>query len=121
MAKILIIDDEVNMIKSIRRILEMEDYDVIEASNGADGMKVMHQNAVDLVITDIYMPEQDGIITIKEIRKHFPRVKIIAISGGDKLGSVTSLDAAEIIGAHSVFVKPLEPDELVQAVRDLLW
>jgi len=120
MAKILIIDDEQYMINSIRRILEQEGYDVIEAPNGVEGMKMLHRNTVDLVITDMYMPEQDGIETIRDIRRHYPDVKVVAISGGGEIGSFSPLDAVRIIWAHEVFVKPFDSDEIIESVRKLV-
>jgi CheY-like chemotaxis protein len=81
MARILVIEDETDIRGVYRRLLEQAEHEVIEARDGDLGVKLHRKNPTDLIITDIIMPEKDGIETITEIRRDFPRVKIIAISG----------------------------------------
>lgn len=120
MAGILIIDDDVQILNMLRQTLECEGYDVLEASNGKQGIKLYRENPADLIITDIIMPEKDGIETILELKRDYPDVKIIAISGGGRINPEDYLDIAKKLGAHRIFAKPVERKELLNAVRDLL-
>ena len=73
-----------------------------------------------MVITDLLMPEQEGLETIRELRRDFPGVKIIAISGGDKTGTMDFLPVATKLGAQRVLPKPFERDELLGAIQEVL-
>ena len=86
MALILIIDDDDQIRRVLRKTLERDGYDVADAPNGKEGIRLYRENPADLVITDIIMPEKEGIETIRELRRDFPEVKIIAISGGGRIG-----------------------------------
>ena len=86
MAKILVIDDEEQIRGLIKRIFQSRGHMVITADNGAVGLKMMAQESFDLVITDIFMPEKEGMETIIEIKRDFPTVKILAVSGGSTQG-----------------------------------
>jgi CheY-like chemotaxis protein len=120
MAHILIIDDEDQFRKMLRQMLERADYEVREAADGEQGLQLFRQQPVDLVITDIFMPEKEGIETIFELRRDFPDVKIIAISGGGRVGGLQYLKYAEGAGADHVLIKPFERRELLQAIQDVL-
>ena len=120
MASILIIDNDTQILRMLHQILERENYHVTEASKGKQGIKLYRENPADLVITDIIMPEKDGIEIIIELRRDYPDVKIIAISGGGRIKSEDYLDIARKLGAHRIFAKPVERKELLNAVRDLL-
>lgn len=117
---ILIIEDEVQVRKLTRQMLEMEGLEVIEAGDGDSGLKLFTENEIDLVITDIIMPGKEGIETILELRRKDPAVKIIAMSGGGRMGPDGYLDLAKKFGASQAFSKPFDRLELVQAVKDLL-
>ena len=82
MARILIIDDEPQIRSMLKLMLEREDYEVVEAPDGVEGIKVYRQNPADLIITDLIMPNKDGIGMIIDLKKEFPDVNIIAMSGG---------------------------------------
>jgi len=84
------------------------------------GMHLLEQHAADLVITDIFMPGQDGIVTLRQIRKQFPAVKVIVISGGDSSGLLDLRHDAELLGAVKSLQKPFTAAELVQTVREVL-
>ena len=84
MAGILIIDDDVHIRTILRKTLQSEGYQVVEASNGNEGVRLYREKPVELIITDLIMPEKEGIETIMELGRDFPDVKIIAMSGGDK-------------------------------------
>lgn len=120
MALILVIDDEEGIRALLRDILQKEGHKVLEAPNGNVGVHLFHQNQPDLVITDIFMPEKEGTQTILELRKSYPNVKIIAISGGEIAARFDVLGTAKDFGALRVLAKPFHPKDLRQAVKELL-
>lgn len=130
MPSILIIDDEEDVRDALQMVLERAGHQVRVASNGNEGMQLQREEPADLVITDIIMPEKDGVRTIKEMRQEFPGSRIIAISGGGgvepvayKPGAITTtayLAAAKEVGADRVFTKPFDREDLIRAVTELL-
>jgi len=120
MARILIIDDEADLRATLRDILEAQGYEVIEASDGREGLRHYLLAPMDLVITDLLMPEQEGMETIQAMRRVNPQVKIIAISGGGQTGRLDFLEAAAVLGAQRTLRKPFRPRELLTAVRELM-
>ena len=130
MSHILIIDDEEDIRDVLQMVLERAGYDVNVASNGNVALELMHREPADLVITDIIMPEKDGVSTITEIRQKFPDVRVIAISGGggidpmaykpEAISTTAYLAAAKQAGADHVITKPFEREELLEAVESLL-
>ncbi len=121
MTRILVIDDEDQIRLVLRKSLEHDGYQVMDAPNGNEGLKLCQEEPFDLVITDILMPEKDGIETIGEIRRYFPETRIIAISGGgQRLKANDVLHTAGILGAQCTLFKPFESEELLSAVSDLL-
>ena len=120
MARILVIDDEDTIREVIRQMLEIEGFEVADAADGREGMALQRERPADLVITDLIMPDQEGLETIKELRNEFPKVKIIAISGGGWMDADSYLTLAERIGAHKALAKPFDRKSLVAAVRELL-
>lgn len=118
--RILIIDDDERTRKLFRKILEKAEYEVSEAPNGKVGIRLYHEQPADLIITDIIMPEKEGIETIMELRKEFPEIKIIAMSGGGRIDAGSYLDIAKKIGASEVLTKPFTPDELLEAITKVL-
>jgi YesN/AraC family two-component response regulator len=120
MARILIIDDEAMILNLIKKILEREEYEIITASNGKDGIKIHRKNPADLIITDLIMPDKEGIETIMELRRDFQNVKIIAISGGGKVNPETYLQMAKTLGAIKTLAKPFDRKDLLKTVQELL-
>ncbi|HKF74484.1 MAG TPA: response regulator [Stellaceae bacterium] len=121
MANILVIDDEVPVRRLVALALERQGHAVAEASDGAEALRILAARAIDLVITDLLMPETDGIETIMELRRLYPATKIIAISGGGEYQSGTGfLRAAESLGADCTLTKPFEFRQLLPAVEALL-
>ena len=120
MVRILIIDDDPQILDMLGQVLEREGYDIVKASNGREGIKLYRENPVDLIITDIIMPEKEGIETIFELRKDFPDLKIIAISGGGRIEPEEYLFVAQKLGVQRTFAKPIARAELLKAVRELL-
>lgn len=121
MARILVIDDEEMIRVMLKRILETQGYETIDASNGTAGLELLREKSADLVITDILMPEGDGTLTIRQIVRDFPGVKVIAISGGGAIAdSELCLGLAKRFGAHRAFMKPVSKNDLLAAIRELL-
>ncbi len=120
MARIIVIDDQEPIRRIVRRALEQEGHEVLDASEGEMGMQLLERHTADVVITDIFMPGQDGILTLRQIRKKFPAVKVIVISGGDSTGLLDLRHDAELLGAVKSLQKPFTAAELVQTVRDVL-
>ena len=120
MAKILVLDDEPSILLMIKKMLEKEGHEIDMALNGMEGIELFEKNKPDLLITDIIMPEKEGLETIFELRKKHPGLKIIAISGGGRIGPEGYLPSAKLFGADMVFQKPLVPKEFLQAVSSLL-
>jgi len=120
MAHILVIDDE-NLIRSLfRQFLETSGYSVALASDGREGLQMMKQQKPDLIITDIMMPEMDGLELLMHIKKQNLDIPVIAISGGMKTQPANFLPQAKKLGAHRVFIKPIKLAELFDAVNELL-
>ncbi len=120
MARILVIDDDAAVRRIIGRILERADHAVEFAANGAEGLQKFRTRRPDLVITDLYMPEKEGIETIQELRAEWPDLRILAVSGGLYGDIAGPLIDAELLGASATLAKPFTPDELQAAVARLL-
>ena len=120
MARILVIDDEAELRQIICNTLKLGGHEVIEARNGREGVDRYSDATVDLVITDIMMPESDGFETIIALRRGHPDVKIVAISGGGRVGDTNYLMLAERLGADRILAKPFQREQLLAAVRDCL-
>jgi DNA-binding NtrC family response regulator len=120
MARILLIDDD----ESVRTILYLTlvhaGHDVVEARNGREGLDLFRQGGVDLVITDIVMPEKEGFEVLMKIQKRNPALKIIAISGGGLHNAAHYLHTAKLLGAAKVLAKPFSNESLMAAVNELL-
>ncbi len=117
---VLIIDDDDQFRRMLRIAVEKGGCEVRTAANGKEGLESYRECAADLVITDLVMPEKEGIETIMELRRDFPGVKIIAVSGGGRVGPDSYLGTAKQLGAIRTFTKPLEMTEFLDAVRELL-
>ena len=120
MARILIIDDEPQIRSMLKLMLEREGYEVVEAPDGVEGIEVYRQNPADLIITDLIMPNKDGIGMIIELKKEFPDVMIIAMSGGGLNKPDGYLKGAEKLGAACTLTKPIDREEMLKAVKDIL-
>ena len=120
MAKIIVFDDEPSILNMIKKMLERAGHDVEVALNGKEGMALFKKFKPDMLITDIIMPEKEGLETIFELRKKHSDLKIIAISGGGRIGPDGYLPSAKLFGADVVFQKPLVQKEFMKAVSSLL-
>jgi len=118
--RILVIDDEESVRQIVKEMLVLEGYEVITAPNGKAGLQSFRKQPTDLIITDIFMPEMEGLETIRELHREFPQVKIIAMSGGGESGMLSFLSYAERFGAVSTLRKPFSREELLKCVAELL-
>lgn len=120
-AKLLVIDDDNLVRAALTDMLQTAGFEVVTASNGRLGLELLDTTPVDAIITDILMPEQEGLETIREARQRFPDIRILAISGGGAGGGETQLlRFAESFGADQTLPKPFTGSQLVAAVRALL-
>jgi DNA-binding response OmpR family regulator len=117
--KILVIDDDDQLRGTVAKMLRADEHEVIVAANGMRGMELFRKEKPALVVTDIIMPEQEGIETILALRRADPQVKIIAMSGGGRLGEISVLKMARLLGADDVIEKPFRAQELRDCVRAL--
>ena len=121
MKNILVIDDDAQFNKMLCLILTEAGYTVSSAEDGDAGMKIFRQEAPDLVITDIYMPEKEGFETIIELRSVNPDIKILVISGGlTQMGMAETFSLAETFGANAVLAKPFDMNTILSTVSRLL-
>lgn len=119
MAVILVAEDDDDLRMMIKESLERRRHTVIEAGNGREAMNKFNSSVTDIVIVDLLMPEQDGIGMIIDLRKIKPDVKIVAISGGGKIGPSKYLEVAETLGADAVFAKPFSLKGFIDEIEKL--
>ena len=120
MQRILIIDDDQDILFATKKVLKRAGFDVSTAQDGEEGLSLFHTQDFDLVITDMIMPNKDGVEVIREVRSNKPEMKIMAISGGGKIGSEFYLKAASRFKVDLALHKPLETSEFVQKVQSVL-
>ena len=118
--KILVIDDDVQFRTMMVEMLERKQFEVFAAADGEEGINIWQDVKPDLVITDIIMPNKEGIETILELNRKNKNVKIIAISGGGRTNAQDNLRSAKLLGASLTIAKPFESSELLDAVQKLL-
>ena len=121
MVRVLVIDDNQDVRDLIQFILEGAGYSVELAADGEAGLRSHRARPADVVITDIFMPNQDGLETIARLREEYPRVRVVAMSGGGGSGVKGGcyLSTAREIGAHVLLPKPFDLDQLLRAVGDV--
>jgi CheY-like chemotaxis protein len=117
---VLVVDDNADILLIVETVLRRLGLNVVCACDGIEGVRQYQEIEPDLVITDIFMPNQDGIGAIREIRAHNSNAKIIAMSGNSKVGNLDMLQMASKLGAEKLLAKPFEPDELRAAVSSIL-
>ena len=120
MARILLIDDDAEFCVFLQEVLEHAGYEVVVAHNGREGVACYEATSIDLVITDVLMPEQEGLETITFLQHINPQVKIIAVSGGGLTGRMDFLYVAAALGVRRTLRKPFSQQELLEAVRELI-
>ncbi len=120
MARVLVIDDDDDTRRMLCEVLTRAGHEVVAAADGRTGVARYRESRADVVITDIFMPEFDGLETIREIRREFLQARIIAISGGGRRSDFDYLPSALMLGAWRTMDKPFNPAELLQAVAEAL-
>jgi DNA-binding response OmpR family regulator len=119
--KVVVIDDNIQCNQLVCMILQHAGFEVRSANNGVEGLKMIMQEIPDLVITDLYMPEKDGLETIMELRQAERKIRILAISGGSlNIDLAETLDAAEMFGADAIMAKPFNVATFLNKVNELL-
>ena len=114
---ILIVDDEPGIRELLSMILESAGHSVIVAEDGLEAPKVMASREINVVITDLLMPERDGLEFITEIRTKYPKVKIVAMSGGGHIARDSYLRIAKNFGAHHLLEKPFSQAGVLAAIE----
>ncbi len=117
LSNVLIVDDEPDVRLSLQLALELAGYSVRIAANGVEALAQQRDSAADILITDIFMPESDGIETIASFRKEFPRTHIVVVSGASRRPKSDYLFAARMVGADITLKKPLDIDHLLVQLR----
>lgn len=120
MERILVIDDEPHILLMVKKMLERAGYEVDLASNGSEGLRLFNKLTPGLVITDIIMPEKEGLETIREMKRISSDLKIIAMSGGGKISADNYLETAKIFGASRLIEKPFSQKQLLTYVEELM-
>lgn len=120
MALILVMDDDDIFRSLVRNCLELVDHEVMEAANGLEGLKLCKDHTFDLVISDLIMPDKEGLETITEIKKKYPNTPIIAVSAGIGQDASNYLNIAKKLGAQLTLQKPVETQDLLEATEKLL-
>lgn len=119
--RVLIVDDNEDMLQSMKILLEVASYEVAVASNGARALSLQRERPFDVLITDIFMPEMDGMEIIDQFRREFPAIRIIAMSGGGKrIKGHDYLSDTQNFGVVATLRKPFEPEDLLQTLRRVL-
>ncbi len=115
--RVLVIEDETALRQTIRRMLESAGHEVVEAENGRSGIEAFRKHRLDAVVTDIIMPNKEGIETIRDIRALDARIRIVAISGGGRTRNFDFLRIAGKLGATATLAKPFKRDQLLACVE----
>jgi DNA-binding NtrC family response regulator len=120
MARILLVDDEDLVRQLFEAVLELEAHEVTTASDGNGALAALATGTFDVVVTDIVMPDKEGIEVIMEMRKMRPELPIIAMSGGGRGSSADYLEMAALLGAKRTLAKPFSAQDLLDAVSAVL-
>lgn len=116
MARILIMDDDASVRTALKNLLVQEGHEIAEAPNAAEGARIYSTTPTDLIITDLLMPERDGVEALLELRSQYPDIKTIVISGD----APEFLPLVEDLGAQKTIAKPFKNADVINAVNDLL-
>jgi CheY-like chemotaxis protein len=120
MSKILIIDDDELVLDMMQASLEEEGYEVVVASCGVEGVNRYREELADVVITDLIMPDKEGTEILMEIKREFPKAKVIVMSGGGRNTATGYLATARALGADLAFQKPIQHEKLIEGIEQLL-
>jgi CheY-like chemotaxis protein len=120
MARILIVDDEDDVRFTLVKALKSLNHEIYQATDGNAALALLAEQSIDLIVTDIFMPNREGLETILEIRMNWPDVKLVAISGGGRIRNTEFLEIAEKFGADLVLKKPFSMAEFRSGIGKLL-
>ncbi|MBI3850786.1 MAG: response regulator [Verrucomicrobia bacterium] len=120
MPRILVVDDDDTFRDTLEVVLKRAGHEVLTARDGKEAVNVYRQQPADLVLTDLIMPNQEGVETIVELRRDYPGIKIIAMSGGGRVDAKEHLAIAEQCGARRTLTKPFTLDQILTAIREVL-
>ncbi|MHC4836823.1 MAG: response regulator [Planctomycetota bacterium] len=120
MGKILIADDDFEIRDSLQKLLQLKGHEVELAKDGLEACKALDADHFDLMVTDIVMPNQEGLESIMQARQKHPDLHLIAMSGGGKARTENYLRMAKTFGAEAIFMKPFSPREMLEKVDELL-
>jgi len=120
MLKLIVIDDDDDVREIIKTFLKDRGFEIFLSENGEEGLAFQKEINADLVITDIVMPKKEGIQTILELRRDYPNLKIIAISGGGFHSANDNLEIAQNFGANAILPKPFKQNELIEIVDKVI-
>lgn len=119
-ATVLVVDDDPMVLQAVTMLLEDRGFQVLAATDGVQGLFLYGKHRPDVVVTDIIMPEKEGIALTRELRHEFPDARIIAMSGGGRMGNSDYVHIAQALGADAGLYKPFDDEELVATVRSVL-
>jgi len=117
MASILLVEDDEHLRPMLKLVLERAGHQVQEAGNGNEALEIYNRHPADLVVTDLVMPDKEGLETIRELRRIDPDVKIIAMSGGGRTGIKNYLEMAKSFGADHILAKPFSNQEILDSIQ----
>jgi DNA-binding response OmpR family regulator len=117
MASILLVEDDLQLRSMLRIVLDRAGHVVQEAGNGKEAIALYSKSPADLIVTDLVMPDKEGLETIREFRRSYPDVKIIAMSGGGRTGAENYLDLAKKLGADYTLTKPFSNKEILDGIH----
>jgi DNA-binding NtrC family response regulator len=117
--RVLVVDDDAGIRNFLRMLLELEGYEVATVGNGNEALQAQRQDPAAIVLTDIFMPEVEGMETIARMREEFPQARIIVMSGGGSYNGADYLKLAREIGAVKALKKPFAPQDLIDAMREV--
>jgi CheY-like chemotaxis protein len=117
---IVVAEDQPDQRLALKLALQMEGYAVRVAANGAEALALMGSRAPDVLITDIFMPDMDGLELIHRVRQQFPGTRIVVVSGGGQRARVDYLESSRLLGVHAALQKPFDVQELLSIVRRLV-
>jgi len=120
MSKFLLVEDNEELLEVQAAYLEAHGHEVRLARHGREALRVLHRETVDIIVTDVIMPEMDGFETIMEVRRLRPQLPIIVVSGGGRVGATDYLNMAKSMGANAAMIKPVAPAALLAEARFLI-
>ena len=121
MARVLVLDDDPLIQATLPMLLREHGYDVSTATNGKLGLRLLQTERIDLVLTDVLMPEADGIEVVRDVVKNHPTIALVAMSGGSsRLPGTDAVHLTRLLGAHAVLLKPFGEEDLLEAMRKAL-